>query len=69
MILYAGKVDADSDTNVLVIEHEHRLGISGNKIVPYQVEAGAVAFGEAVTRDKPFQMFYDDRGDLPASGG
>lgn len=69
VILYTGKVDADSDTRVLVIEHEHRLGISGNKIVPYQVEAGTVAFGEAVTRDKPFQMFYDDRGDLPASGG
>src|SRR5699024_9267105 len=41
-ILYTGKVSKDSDEEALVIEHEHRLGISGNKIIPYEVNGGKV---------------------------
>lgn len=62
VILYAGKLNEESNTDVMVIEHEHRLGISGNKVIPYEVNNKEVVFGEAVASDKPFQIFYDDKG-------
>lgn len=65
-ILYTGKVKEGSDEEALVIEHEHRLGISGNKVIPYEVKNGKVAYGEAVTSEKPFQMFYDSKSEAAA---
>lgn len=66
-ILYTGKLREGSDDEALVIEYEHRLGISGNKVIPYQVENSEVAYGEAVTSDKPFQIFHDSKPE-PAVG-
>lgn len=66
-ILYTGKIRKDSDKKALVIEHEHRLGISANKIIPYEVKDGNVFYGKAVTSEKPFQLFYDSREDAQAS--
>lgn len=66
-ILYTGKLRKDSDEEALVIEHEHRLGISGNKIIPYEVKGGKVLYGESVTSEKPFQLFYDSREDAQSS--
>lgn len=60
-ILYTGKVSKDSDNEALVIEHEHRLGISGNKIIPYEVKGDKVSYGEPATGEKPFQIFYDSK--------
>lgn len=62
-ILYTGKLREDSEDEALVIEYEHRLGIAGNKVIPYQIENGKVAYGEPVTSEKPFQIFYDSRAD------
>ncbi|MBW0146380.1 hypothetical protein [Marinobacter arenosus] len=67
VILYAGKVSEDNPQEVLVLEHEHRLGISATKIVPFEVEGGKVKYAQAVTKDKPFQMFYDDKGQAPSA--
>ncbi|KAA1175100.1 hypothetical protein FWJ25_06960 [Marinobacter salinexigens] len=60
-ILYTGKVNEGSDEQALVIEHEHRLGISGNKVIPYEVKGGTVSYSRAVNSEKPFQMFYDEK--------
>jgi hypothetical protein len=60
-ILYTGKVSKDSDEQALVIEHEHRLGISGNKIIPYEIKGDKILYGEPVTSEKPFQLFYDSK--------
>lgn len=60
-ILYTGKVSEGSDEQALVIEHEHRLGISGNKVIPYEVKGGAVNYSKAINSEKPFQMFYDEQ--------
>ncbi|MBO6850995.1 MAG: hypothetical protein JJ867_11110 [Marinobacter sp.] len=67
VILYTGKVKEGEQAAALVIEHEHRLGISGNKIIPYTIEDGNVTYSQAVTKEKPFQMFYDDRGEVPGN--
>ena len=67
VILYTGKVKEGEQAAALVIEHEHRLGISGNKIIPYTIEDGNVKYSQAVTKEKPFQMFYDDRGEVPGN--
>lgn len=67
VILYTGKVKEGEQAVALVIEHEHRLGISGNKIIPYTIEDGNVTYSQAVTKEKPFQMFYDDRGEVPGN--
>jgi hypothetical protein len=67
VILYTGKLKEGEDAQALVIEHEHRLGISANKIVPFTVKEGKVSYSEPVTKEKPFQMFYDDKGQAPAN--
>lgn len=67
VILYTGKMREDSKDEALVVEFEHRLGISGNKVVPYQVENGKVAYSKPVASEKPFQIFYDGKPD--AEGG
>lgn len=67
VILYTGKLNEGSDDEALVVEFEHRLGISGTKIVPYQVENGKVAYSDPVASEKPFQIFYDSKSD--AEGG
>lgn len=59
-ILYTGKVDEASSSEALVIEHEHRLGISGNKVIPFEVVEGKVKYSAPVTREKPYQIFYDE---------
>ncbi|MFL1453642.1 hypothetical protein ACJO5Y_04270 [Marinobacter sp. GN3S48] len=69
VILYTGKVKEGDDAEALVIEHEHRLGISANKVVPFRLDGGEVSFSQAVTREKPFQMFYDDKNESPAHQG
>ncbi|MBJ6137746.1 hypothetical protein [Marinobacter litoralis] len=58
-ILYTGRLSEQSDTEVLVIEHEHRLGVSGNKVIGYKVDGGDIAWAAPVTQTKPFQWFYD----------
>lgn len=67
-ILYTGKLKEGSDDEALVVEYEHRLGISGNKIVPYQLNNGDVSYSEPVTREKPFQIFYDSTADVDTKG-
>ncbi|MBK1849766.1 hypothetical protein FE845_00280 [Marinobacter sp. 1-4A] len=61
VILYTGKIREGSEDEALVVEFEHRLGISGNKVIPYQVENGKVSYAEPVTSEKPFQIFHDSK--------
>lgn len=61
VILYAGQMSEANKGKALVIEHEHRLGISGTKIVPFVVEGDALKFAKSVTQEKPFQFFYDGK--------
>lgn len=60
-ILYTGRLSKEDDTEVLVVEHEHRLGVSGNKVVAYALENGALKWSEPVTQKKPFEWFYDSK--------
>ncbi len=66
-ILYTGKLKEGSDDKALVVEYEHRLGIAGNKVIPYQTENGKVAYAEPVNSEKPFQIFYDSRAEAKSS--
>lgn len=68
-ILYAGQMSETNTQKVLVLEHEHRLGISGSKFVPYTVDGGKVQYSQSVTREKAFQMFYDSQADAPEVSG
>ena len=68
-ILYAGQLSEENPQKVLVMEHEHRLGISGNKLVPYTVHGEKVKYSESVTKEKPFQLFYDTKADAPEVSG
>lgn len=67
VILYAGQISEENDQRALVVEHEHRLGISATKIVPFVVDDGQVKYAQSVTRKKPFQLFYDDKSGVPAA--
>lgn len=67
VILYAGQLSEENTQQALVVEHEHRLGISATKIVPFVVEQGAVKYAQSVTREKPFQLFYDSKADAPGA--
>lgn len=64
VILYTGKLNEGSEDEALVVEFEHRLGISGTKVVPYQVENDKVAYADPVANEKPFQIFYDSKPDV-----
>lgn len=67
VILYAGQISEENDQRALVVEHEHRLGISATKIVPFVIDNGQVKYAQSVTRKKPFQLFYDDKSGAPAA--
>lgn len=58
-ILYAGAVTENDDTKALVIEHEHRLGVSANKVVGYRKDKDRIVWGEPFTEKKPFEWFYE----------
>ncbi|MTI78580.1 hypothetical protein SAMN04487869_11149 [Marinobacter sp. DSM 26671] len=60
-IVYAGTVEGEKDTRVLAIEHEHRLGLSGLQVVPYQFDQGALSLGKPSTEKKPYELFYEGR--------
>ncbi|WP_288371520.1 hypothetical protein [uncultured Marinobacter sp.] len=44
---------------VVALEHEHRLGVSGIKLIPLELSGGEVSFGAPLSQEKPFQIFYD----------
>ncbi|GGE72566.1 hypothetical protein GCM10011533_26180 [Streptosporangium jomthongense] len=60
VIVYPGSFDKDGDKKpVVVIEHEHRLGVSGLKLVPIKMEDGVPQFAAHISQKKPFEFFYD----------
>jgi hypothetical protein len=62
IIAYPGSVEKDGETiRAMVLEHEHRLGVSGIKLIPVKLESGEASFGEPMSQDKPFQIFYDEK--------
>ncbi len=58
-ILYTGRVSEDSDVEALVIEHEHRLGVSANKVIGFEVEGKELRWSAPVSQSKPFEWFYE----------
>lgn len=68
-ILYAGQMSSDNPQKILVIEHEHRLGISGSKLIPFEKQGKNISYSQSLTKEKPFQMFYDDKSAAPSISG
>ncbi|WP_100640542.1 hypothetical protein [Marinobacter salexigens] len=60
-IVYPAKVEKDSNALALVIEFEHRLGVSAIRLTPYKIEEGKLIFGKSMQKDKPYQLFYDPK--------
>jgi len=60
-ILYSGQLSEGNRATALVIEHEHMVGVSGHKVVGYEVSDGKVLWGEPVGHKKPFEWFYDGK--------
>ena len=58
-ILYTGRVSEGSEVEALVIEHEHRLGVSANKVIGFTVDGNELRWSEPVSQSKPFEWFYD----------
>jgi|SRR5690554_2589273 len=62
LIVYPGTMQKDDESQrVVVVEHEHRLGVSGTKLIPLELSGGKVSFGGALSQKKPFQIFYDKK--------
>jgi len=62
VIAYPGSVEKDGETiRAMALEHEHRLGVSGIKLIPVNLEGGEASFGEPMSQGKPFQIFYDPK--------
>ncbi|MCL7944512.1 hypothetical protein [Marinobacter sp. ATCH36] len=62
IIAYPGSVEKDGETiRAMALEHEHRLGVSGIKLIPVKLQEGEASFGEPMSQDKPFQIFYDGK--------
>ncbi|MBS8239025.1 hypothetical protein DYI22_00725 [Marinobacter lipolyticus] len=62
LIAYPGQIEKDGEQiRIMAIEHEHRLGVSGLKLIPVTLSAGEPEFGDAMSQEKPFQIFYDEK--------
>lgn len=62
LIVYPGTITKEGEKQrVVVVEHEHRLGISGLKLIPLELDQGDVSFGAAMSQKKSFQIFYDQK--------
>ncbi len=69
VIAYPGSVEKDGETiRAMALEHEHRLGVSGIKLIPVKLEDGEASFGEPMSQDKPFQIFYDEKAESSGEG-
>ncbi len=61
LIAYPGSIKKDGrKEKIAVIEHEHRLGVAGLKLIPVKMVNGIVQFGAAIPQEKKFAFFYDD---------
>ena len=62
LIVYPGTITKEGKKErVVVVEHEHRLGIAGLKLVPLKLGQGNATFGAPISQEKAFQIFYDQR--------
>ncbi|SNC74408.1 hypothetical protein SAMN04487881_2308 [Marinobacter sp. es.048] len=62
LIVYPGTITKEGkQERVVVVEHEHRLGVSGLKLIPLELDHGKASFGAAISQDKSFQIFYDQK--------
>jgi len=62
LIVYPGTMRKDDESQrVVVVEHEHRLGVSGTKLIPLELSEGEASFGAPFSQKKPFQIFYDKK--------
>lgn len=60
LIVYPGSINKDGETQrVVAVEHEHRLGVSGLKLIPLNLKDGDASFGAPISQKKPFAFFYD----------
>ena len=70
LIVYPGTIKKDgSEKRLVAVEHEHRLGVSGLKLIPLKLQDGEPEFGEPLSQKKPFKIFYDDRSTNKRSPG
>lgn len=64
LIVYPGSIKKDGETQrVVAVEHEHRLGVSGLKLIPLDLKDGEASFGAPISQKKPFAFFYDGKPD------
>ncbi|OJT00528.1 hypothetical protein [Marinobacter nauticus] len=62
VVIYPGTIDKQGEKQrIAAVEHEHRLGVSGLKLIPVDLEGGKAVFRSVISQDKSFQIFYDDR--------
>jgi len=62
LLVYPGTITKEgTKERVVVVEHEHRLGVSGIKLVPLDLDRGKATFGAPMSQDKDFQIFYEQR--------
>ena len=61
IVVYPGTIDQGGrERRVVAVEHEHRLGVSGIKLIPLHLENGNAQFGNPLSQKKPFKIFYDE---------
>ncbi len=62
LIVYPGTIQMNGmEQRIVAVEHEHRLGVSGIKLIPLDLDNGSASFGTPLSQEKPFAIFYDDK--------
>jgi len=62
LVAYPGTIEIDGQKQrVVAVEHEHRLGVSGIKLIPVSLTSGNAEFKAALSQDKSFEIFYDGK--------
>ncbi len=61
VIGYTVEVNGDRDEFAILTEYEHRLGVSGKRLIPYRVREGQLELGKGQDTGKSFYIFHDEK--------
>jgi len=61
VIGYTVAVNGETDDYAILTEYEHKLGVSGKRLIPYRYQGGQLEVGKGQDMDKTFFIFHDEK--------
>lgn len=61
VIGYTVAVNEGDQQYAILTEYEHKLGVSGKRLIPYRARGGQLELGKGQDMGKPFLIFHDKK--------